>query len=66
VQIVVNGQPREVAERITIAQMLAETGVEPRYCAVEVNCQLVPRGEHAARHLQAGDRLEVVTLVGGG
>ena len=62
----VNGQPREVAEHITVADLLADLDVEPRHVAVEVNQQLVPRTQHAQRELAAGDHLEIVTLVGGG
>ena len=35
-------------------------------CAVEVNRTLVPRSRHESHQLQDGDRVEVVTLVGGG
>ena len=36
------------------------------YVAVEVNLELVPRRRHAEHVLRDGDRVEVVTLVGGG
>lgn len=65
-QIFVNGEPREVAPATTLAELLKSLQLEPRYLAVERNLQLVPRGEHAACVLQAGDNLEIVTLVGGG
>jgi sulfur carrier protein len=65
-QIYFNGQPRDVPEGITVAQLLAQLDLEPRYVAVEVNLDLVPRDRHPTFVLQANDRLEVVTLVGGG
>ncbi|HEX7380224.1 MAG TPA: sulfur carrier protein ThiS [Pirellulales bacterium] len=65
-QIIVNGQSREAPDGLTIAQLLAELKIEAKHVAVEVNMQLVPRGRHAEHALLAGDRLEVVTLVGGG
>jgi sulfur carrier protein len=65
-QIQVNGLPREVAERTTVAQLLEQLDFDHRYLAVECNMQLVPRREHGAHMLAAGDRLEIVTLVGGG
>ncbi|HVW35649.1 MAG TPA: sulfur carrier protein ThiS [Pirellulales bacterium] len=65
-EITVNGEPRQAPSGTTIAALLAELGVEPRQVAVEVNLELVPRGRHAEHALAAGDRLEVVTLVGGG
>lgn len=66
VQIFINGEPREVREQITVAELIVELGLEPRYVAIEVNLQLVPRGLHDQRQLAPGDRLEIVTLVGGG
>ena len=51
---------------MTVAALLAELAVEPRYVAVEVNQELVPRARHRDWPLAEGDRLEVVTLVGGG
>jgi sulfur carrier protein len=65
-QIFVNGEEREVSGSETLASLLAELGLDPKHLAVEVNLELVPRGEHASCLLNAGDRLEIVTLVGGG
>ncbi len=65
-QLTVNGQPRELAEGSTIADLLCELELDPRTLAVERNLDLVPRAKHAETQLEAGDRVEVVTLVGGG
>ena len=65
-QIVVNGQPRELPQPLTVAQLLERLEIPPRGVAVEVNLQLVPRSAHAERRLADGDQLEIVTLVGGG
>lgn len=65
-EVVVNGQPRDVSADTTVAALLSELGLDPRHCAVEINLELVPRTRHAATRLAAGDRLEIVTLVGGG
>jgi sulfur carrier protein len=66
VQITVNGEPRQIAAAATVAQLLEELGLAGRFVAVEVNLELVPHAQHAARRLAEGDRLEIVTLVGGG
>ena len=65
-QILVNDQPHEVAESATVAALLEQLGLTGKPVAVEVNLQLVPRGRHAEHVLAGGDRLEIVTLVGGG
>jgi sulfur carrier protein len=65
-EIIYNGQPRPVTDAVSIATLLGELDLESRYVAVEVNLELVPRGQHAQHRLNPGDRVEVVTLVGGG
>lgn len=65
-QILFNGEPREIAEHSTIATLLLELNLTPKHVAVEVNRDVVPRGKHAEHTLAAGDEVEVVTLVGGG
>ena len=65
-QIQVNGEQRDVEADVSIAELLQQMKLDARYLAVERNLELVPRGEHAETLLAEGDRLEVVTLVGGG
>jgi sulfur carrier protein len=64
--IQVNGQGREIAAGSTVANLLGELGVTQPHVAVEVNLEVVPRAEHRDTILNDGDRVEVVTLVGGG
>lgn len=65
-EIILNGQPHQVADGITVAELLAQLNLADKYVAVEVNLELVPRQLHSSHRLAAGDRLEIVTLVGGG
>lgn len=65
-QITVNDQAREVAAGSTIADLLVELGMRPKFVAVERNLELIPRARHAECELAENDKLEVVTLVGGG
>ncbi|MHB8420361.1 MAG: sulfur carrier protein ThiS [Myxococcales bacterium] len=63
--IELNGETREVAAGATVASLLEELGVRGAV-AVERNRRIVPRAERPAVQLEDGDRLEVVTFVGGG
>lgn len=65
-QIILNGEPRDVAEGMTVAGLVLELGGDPRGIAIERNLEIVPKAEHATTILQAGDSLEVVQFVGGG
>lgn len=66
VNLVVNGETRCLPAGTTLAQLLETLQLDPRTLAVELNRDVVPRGRHALCVLQEGDRLEIVTLVGGG
>jgi len=66
IEILVNGQPRLVPERSTVTELLHLLGLSAAPCAVELNEQVVPRREHGERAMSPGDRIEIVTLVGGG
>jgi sulfur carrier protein len=65
-RLTVNGQSHEVVEGTTVAGLLDELELSGKPVAVEVNLELVPRQRHAEHRLAEGDRLEIVTLVGGG
>lgn len=66
VVITVNGERRDVAAGSSARDVLAALDLAGRPVAVEVNERVVPRGQLAACMLRDGDRLEIVTLVGGG
>lgn len=65
-QVMVNGEPRELPDGSTVTTLLTSLGVEPGPVAVERNALIVPRAEHASTQLADGDTLEVVQFVGGG
>ncbi len=64
--IIVNGQPRVARDGLSIAELLEELGFGGKIVAVEVNLELVPLERRNERQLADGDRVEIVTLVGGG
>ncbi len=65
-RIVVNGEASEVRDGITLAELMVELGIDRRRIAVERNREIVPRAQHAETTLAEGDRIEIVTMVGGG
>jgi thiazole synthase len=64
--LTVNGEPRSLPEPLTVAELLDRLGYDRRRVAVEVNQAVVPATHHAGHRLRADDRIEIVTLVGGG
>jgi sulfur carrier protein len=66
VHVIVNEQPQQYPDGLTVTQLLEQLGLAGKPVAVERNQDLVPRGEHPTTVLQDGDRLEIVSLTGGG
>ncbi|MDZ7811249.1 MAG: sulfur carrier protein ThiS [Arhodomonas sp.] len=65
-EVLVNGEPRRIAADATVADLVAALELGDRRIAVEVNEELVPRGEMAGHRLASGDRVEIVRAIGGG
>lgn len=65
-KLTVNGEPREVQEGTNLRALLAQMEVSPEHVAVEVNGEIVRRARYAEHSLATGDRVEIVTFVGGG
>ncbi len=65
VKILLNGEAREV-NAPNLAALIDEIGLDGRRIAVERNFGIVPRSTYLATDLVDGDRLEIVTFVGGG
>ena len=60
-----NGRSIAIEAGDTIASLLSRQNLVGRY-AVEINQEVVPRSEHAARMLHDGDKIEIVRAIGGG
>lgn len=65
-RISVNGEERTFEGVADVAALVAELGLDPRKVAVERNLEIVPRSTYAATPLADGDRIEIVTFIGGG
>jgi thiamine biosynthesis protein ThiS len=49
-----------------VPALLTHLGLRPERVALERNLEILPRAQWAETRVQAGDRLEIVHLVGGG
>ena len=65
-ELTVNGEKRTVAAGATVADLLTQLGVKARFLVVERNGEPIARDAFAATALAEGDRLEIVSPVGGG
>ena len=66
VEVTVNGEARRIADGWTVADLLRDLSLDRRRLAVEHNRRVLTRADHETLRLAAGDRLEIVSFVGGG
>lgn len=66
VTIRINGEPRGVSEDMTISALLGELNIKPDRVAVELNLEIVDRQAFGSRRLKDGDRIEILSFIGGG
>jgi sulfur carrier protein len=63
--IIVNGKPREV-KAATLDEVLAELGYNGAHVATAHRGEFVPAAARAACRLEEGDRVEILSPIGGG
>jgi thiamine biosynthesis protein ThiS len=66
VTIILNGDPYELSQPVTVAELLTRLEIDPRRVAVEHNLTIVKRAAFESTILADGDAVEVVNFVGGG
>jgi sulfur carrier protein len=66
IELHVNGELKTSPLGASLADLLTQMGLNPQLVAVEYNGEILQRGYWGETILQGGDRLEVVTIVGGG
>jgi len=64
--VVINGENRNVTPGATLLQVLQELDLDPRAVVVELNRRIVRRPVLGDVTVSAGDAIEVVNFVGGG
>lgn len=62
----VNGEPRTCAVQTSLPELLQQLGFNPRLVAVEYNGEILHRQYWESTKVKANDKLEIVTIVGGG
>ena len=66
ITIQVNGEDSTCIPKTTLPELLAQLELNPRLIAVEYNGEILHRQYWAETQMESGDRLEIVTIVGGG
>lgn len=65
-KLIVNGEEREFEQPLTAEGLLAALEAPARRVAMMVNDRIVKRDSRAQTELRDGDRVEIISMVGGG
>ena len=62
----VNGEWKDFESVQTLEDVLRALGIDRARIATELNLSIVPKANYATARLKDGDRIEIVSFVGGG
>ena len=64
--IILNNESDEVHDGITIKELLDDKKILTQYIAIEINKKIIPKSSYYKHELKEGDRIEIITAIGGG
>ena len=65
-KILLNGDPYEITEPVTVSALLVRLDIDARRVAVEHNLNVLKRTAFDNTPIRDGDQIEIVKFVGGG
>ena len=65
-QIIINGEKKIINDKIPLAELIKELGIDPNRVAVELNMSIIDKSDYLNTILKDNDSLEIVSFIGGG
>ena len=65
-KVLLNNKNTFLDDGLTIKSLLNQIDMKQKYFAVEVNEQIVPKSNYDIFLIKEGDKIEIVTAIGGG
>ena len=64
--ILLNNKPVRLFDGSTVKKLLENKNIKNKYYAVEINRKIIPKSDHETYVIKDGDRIEIITAIGGG
>ncbi len=64
--ILLNNKPEILLDGSTVKKLLESKNIKNKYYAVEINRKIIPKSDHETYLIKDGDRIEIITAIGGG
>ena len=66
INVTINGKTESIAAGTSLQSLLKLLGIRSERVAIEYNREIIDRNQFDALQMKEGDRLEIITFVGGG
>jgi sulfur carrier protein len=64
--ILLNNKPVRLFDGSTVKKLLENKNIKNKYYAVEINRKIIPKSDHETYVINDGDKIEIITAIGGG
>jgi sulfur carrier protein len=64
--ILLNGKDKSIDDELYLNTLIEQLELTGKRLAVEINREIIPKGEHSQYKIQDGDKIEIVFAIGGG
>ncbi len=64
--ILLNNKPETLFDGSTVEKLLEDKNIKNKYFAVEINRKVIPKSTHHTHVIRDGDKIEIITAIGGG
>ena len=64
--ILLNNKPEKLFDGSTVEKLLEDKNIKNKYFAVEINRKVIPKSTHHTHVIRDGDKIEIITAIGGG
>ena len=64
--ILLNNKPEILFDGSTVKKLLENKNIKNKYYAVEINRKIIPKSDHETYIIKEGDKIEIITAIGGG
>ena len=64
--ILLNNKPEKLFDGSTVKKLLENKNIKNKYYAVEINRKIIPKSDYKTYVIKDGDKIEIITAIGGG
>ena len=64
--IFLNNKPEILSDGSTVRKLLENKNIKNAYYAIEINRKIIPKSQHETYVIKDGDKVEIITAIGGG